>query len=232
MTVKNKREIEKARFMGKCSNCGEELEGNEKHCPGCGRKIKREKEDSDEASRASNNSPNRNLLMGAAALTIIAAALLPVFPVQESHPVEETFTEQVPREVERQEPVDYTVLSSDTGGDLSSQFNQFLGVGTTTLNIEIRNTDQVGGQFSADIQCEASSGNTISLDAGPKYIQAGEAVTLEASTDSQLDSCNQNINPPQKTVTETVMREVTRTRTVKETRTTRTNLINFLLSSN
>jgi len=199
--------------MSYCSECGEEVSSEDAFCQNCGEQLSTEVEQSETQSSSSNSSKGTitaAFLVAALFLGSGVAATVPMMEQTESYTVEE------PTQVKREVPVEYQQNNLDIEG-VGSSLNQLTGIGSTTLSLEIRNTDDVGGYFEANFNCQTQQSGSIRLS-DRRYIQAGELGAMEATTDSALEACEDStVTSPTKEVTRTVTKEVQKERTEEVT---------------
>ncbi|WEL23634.1 hypothetical protein [Candidatus Nanohalovita haloferacivicina] len=160
----------------------------------------------------------------------LGAFAVPVMPVEqtytEAEPYEttETYTEQVARE--RTVDLEYETFDFTLG-------EAPLGFGSDTVSIDVRNTDNEGGNFEVAFDTCTSSSAELTLS-DQNYVPAGESVEFSASTEADLErDCTQaRVSPgtKQETYYEDVQRErtVTKTREVEKTRTEKVTLATYL----
>lgn len=149
------------------------------------------------------------------------------YTTEEPYQTTETYTEQVTKE--RTVGVDYQ----------TSQFeinNAFYGIGSDSLSIDVRNTDEEGGTFEVTFNtCTPSADVTLS---DQQYLAAGESSEFSASTEADLqqDCTTARVDPPtkQETYYDDVQRErtVTKTREVQKTRTKKVTILEALSDLN
>ncbi len=159
-----------------------------------------------------------------------SAFAVPIMPVEqtytESEPYEatETYTEQVARQ--RTVDLDYTTSDFTLGG---APF----GIGSDTISINVRNTDNEGGDFEVTFNTCTSSSAELTLS-DQNFVSAGESVEFSASTEADLETdCTQaRVDPgiKQETYYEDVQRErtVTKVREVEKTRDSRVTIVEYL----
>lgn len=163
-----------------------------------------------------------------AGIVIIGVPLLTVeedYTTTEPYETTETYTEQVAKQ--RTVNLDYE----------TSQFeldNAFYGIGSDTLSINVRNTDEDGGNFQVTFDtCTPTAELTLS---DQKYLASGEMKEFSASTEADLqsDCSTARVDSPtkQETYYDNVQKErtVTKTKEVEKTRTKKVTLLEYLQS--